>query len=191
VTESAQFPALQAHPEKHGCVERERRYLLRRLPPGLTAQQYRRITDHYLSDTEIRLRHISRPAVGEHLWKLTQKVRSAPTDGTRVFTTTLYLSERGYDLFRNLPSRQIVKERYLFGHGGRRYGIDVFQGALAGLILAETECGSDEELAALTRPDFAALDVSRDEAFTGGALAALTPAEAQMLLEQRFRCGEE
>jgi CYTH domain-containing protein len=192
MTDGPVLPILQAHPEKYGYVERERCYLLRRLPPGLTAQsEHRRITDHYLSGTEIRLRHVSRPATGEDLWKLTQKVRPVSTDGTSVFTTTFYLSEREHALLRSLPGRPIVKDRYPFDHGGRRYGIDVFHGPLTGLILAETECGSEEELAALTRPDFAAVDVSHDEAFTGGALAALTLMAAQVLWGQRFRGGEE
>ena len=150
---------LQAHPEKYGHVERERRYLLSHWPPGLTPQsEHRRITDHYLVGTGLRLRRVHRPATGECLWKLTQKVRASPTDGTRIL--------------------------YPLDLGGRCYGVDVFGGALAGLILAETECGSDEELEGLTLPDFAVHDVSREEVFTGAALAFLTPEEGQALVKK-------
>ena len=181
---------LQPHPEKYGHVERERRFLLRRLPPGLTLlSECRQITDHYFPDTALRLRHISDAVTGKSLWKLTQKLRADPADGACVFTTTLYLSEQEHAQFLTPQAHQIRKDRYPFDYGGRRYGIDVFQNDLLGLFLAETECDPDEELQGIMLPDFAACDVSHQQEFTGGALAALTPSTARAWLERLWEAG--
>ena len=183
MTNGLPLPHLQAHPEKYAHVERERRYLLSRLPPGLTAQsEHRRVFDRYLTGTWIRLRRVYRPSTGESLWKLTQKLRSSSGGAPSVLTTTMYLLEQEYSLFLGMPGRDVRKDRFLFHHNGRLYAVDVFHDALSGLILAETECGSDEELSALSPPDFAVLDVSHDKAFTGGALAVLTSSGARLLL---------
>ena len=105
--------------------------------------------------------------------------------------TNLVLNEAEYDLLRRLGGRPVVKDRYDYVFRGRRYGIDVFQGELEGLVLAEVECESREEAAALPPPDFAAADVTADPAFTGGHLATLTTAGLSSLLQSRFGATAE
>ena len=48
--------------------------------------------------------------------------------------------------------------------------MDVFEGALTGLIMAEAEFGDVEAMANYPMPDFAFLEVTDDIRYTGGRL---------------------
>jgi 3-isopropylmalate/(R)-2-methylmalate dehydratase large subunit len=62
---------------KYARVERERRFLLRELPPGLRVNDaHTQIFDNYLTGTRLRLRKIRAPREREWTWKLTQKFRA-------------------------------------------------------------------------------------------------------------------
>ncbi|MFE1602158.1 CYTH domain-containing protein [Methylobacterium sp. ID0610] len=65
----------------------------------------------------------------------------------------------------------IEKIRYGVPHAGRLWEIDVFQGDLAGLILAEVEL--EHEAAALALPDWVGPEVSGDPRFRQSALLRL------------------
>jgi CYTH domain-containing protein len=169
---------------KYACLEIERRYLLLRVPAGLTASPSRRITDHYLLPTRLRLRRVE--DAGAVIFKLGQKFRGGGQGACETTITNLVLDEREYDLLRRLGGRAVVKDRYDYGWSGRRYGVDVFHGELAGLILAEVECETPEEAADLPLPDFAVADVTDDLDFTGGHLATVTGAAVALLLRGRL-----
>jgi CYTH domain-containing protein len=64
--------------------------------------------------------------------------------------------------------------------GAGRYVVDVFAGPLAGLILAELELGDDEPPVA--RPPWALVEVTGDDRYSGGRLAALVEGEVGPLL---------
>lgn len=49
--------------------------------------------------------------------------------------------------------------------------VDEFQGELAGLIMAEAEFDTPEQLASFPTPDFAEREVTTDPRYTGGHLA--------------------
>ena len=65
-----------------------------------------------------------------------------------------------------------MKHRYPYTHGGRDFSIDVFQGRLSGLMLADLELVDEDELLAVEVPAWADADVTAEEAYEGGALAA-------------------
>jgi CYTH domain-containing protein len=171
---------------KYALVERERRFLLRDLPEGLTrASEHVQIWDNYITGTRLRLRQIRVPATKERRWKLTQKYAPAPPDFSRAVITNMYLSAQEYEVFSVFAGNEIRKNRYPFEHEGRKYGIDMFLGPLWGLVLAETSFETDEEMDQLTMPPFAVAEVSRDEMFTGGKLAYLTIEDLQAHLSKR------
>lgn len=146
---------------KYARYELERRWLLERLPEGADAGSM--IVDRYIEGTRLRLRHAEPP---HEQFKLSQKEAPAPPDYALTVITTIYLTSREYDVFAALPARELCKRRH---HSGR-YSIDVFGGELEGLILAETEFPSEEEMRAHPIPDFAVRDVSDDVRYTGGWL---------------------
>jgi CYTH domain-containing protein len=171
---------------KYGRVERERRYLLRELPPGLELKdEHAQITDNYITGTRLRLRKYRWVPTNEWSLKLTKKETPAPPDFTRTEMTTIYLSEYEYEVFSVFEANELRKNRYPYEHEGRKYSVDVFLGPLRGLITAETDFDSDEEMDAFPPPHFAHMDVSRDELFTGASLVELTAEDIRGELERR------
>lgn len=151
---------------KYALVERERRFLLRAAPEASGARELRRITDRYLAGTRLRLRRVERPGSFPPEFKLTQKIpadRPGPVQGT---ITNTYLSRDEYDVFAVLPAAVLVKTRLSIPP----LGVDVFGPPLDGLVLAEAEFGTDEEMYAFEPPAGIVAEVTADPRFTGGRL---------------------
>jgi CYTH domain-containing protein len=158
--------------------EREQRWVLNRLPTGVVDPV--EIRDLYLRDTQLRLRKIESPE--EVIWKLGQKIRLRPESPEIVKMTNVYLDEHEYQVLLKLEGAQLLKTRWHWTWEHRRLSVDVFGGHLKGLVLAEIELDSDESLLGL--PNGALVDVTRDDRFSGGALAWLTPGDATRLLDE-------
>jgi len=179
------------HSPKYERVERERRFLLHALPPGLElTDEHAQITDNYITGTRLRLRKSRWPATNEWTLKLTQKHAPAPPDFSRTLITSIYLNEYEYEVLSVFEANELRKNRYPFEHEGRRYSVDVFLGPLRGLILAETDFDTDEEMDAFRPPPFAAADVTREELFTGGRLVHLTAEDIRRELKGRMMNAE-
>jgi CYTH domain-containing protein len=170
---------------RYARVERERRFLLSDMPEPLTrASEHVQIWDNYITGTRLRLRKIRTPQTRQWRLKLTQKF--APSgDSSRTQITNTYLSASEYQVLSVFEGNEIRKNRYPYEYEGRKYSIDVFLGALWGLILAETEFETDEEMAAFTPPPFAAMEVTGEDAFTGGRLVELSYEDLRALLGAR------
>jgi CYTH domain-containing protein len=156
---------------KYAQVERERRFLLGGEPPGLDPADGWRIVDRYVDGTRLRLRRMERLDGTETVYKLAKKEVPRADDFSRVTITNIYLTADEHRLLESLPAHELAKRRYKLRDGDDLYSVDVFEGELAGLVLAEISFESDEELAAHAAPAFAVADVSRDERYTGAALA--------------------
>ena len=176
----------QDHAPKYERLDRERRFLLRGLPPGVQlTQEHAQITDNYITGTRLRLRKSRWVPKNEWTLKLTQKYAPAPPDFSRTLITTIYLNKAEYETLSVFEANELRKNRYYFEHEGRKYSVDVFLGPLRGLILAETNFDTDEEMDAFPLPAFATLDVSRKEMFTGARLVELTADEIRAELSRR------
>ena len=161
---------------KYARVERERRYLLRDLPEGLTrADSHLQITDNYMTGSRLRLRKVREPRTNKWTAKLTQKFAPDPKDLSRTIITNTYLNALEAETFATLfNSNEIRKNRYHFEFEGRKFSADMFLGDLFGLVLAEVSFETDEELDTFPPPPFALADVTNEPLFTGGRLAELT-----------------
>jgi CYTH domain-containing protein len=72
-----------------------------------------------------------------------------------------------------LPGKVLRKTRHRLGKvAGFDMSIDLFEGDLAGLILAEVEFPTAEALEAYPTPGFALREVTHDPRYNGGALVA-------------------
>lgn len=173
---------------KYARVERERRFLLRDLPHGLKlSDPHAQITDNYVTGTRLRLRKVRDPRTNEWTLKLTQKHASAPPDFSRTLITNIYLNQYEYEVLSVFEGNELRKNRYPYEHEGRLYSVDVFLGALRGLLLAETDFDTDEEMDSFHAPSFALLDVTREETFTGARLVELTAEDLRAELARRSR----
>lgn len=157
--------------EKYSLTEREKRFLLATLPKG-TDKSFRVIEDIYFQDTRLRLRKVTDPLGHILELKLTQKFSSPEQSESERSITNLYLTPAEYELFEALPGHPLRKRRYRYETFDQPYSIDVFEGPLTGLFLAEIEYTE----VAPTLPPFALEDVTDDLFFTGGNLARLSEA---------------
>lgn len=162
-------------------VEVERRYLLGGAPPALVGASGWRIVDRYIVGTRLRLRHMEALDGSVVGYKLGQKYGADGQSAAERTMTNFYLNEAEYATLAALEARTLAKVRYRYVYEGREYGIDVFEGPLRGLTLAETECESVAACRALQIPPFALRDVTEEPFFTGGHLATLT--------RERFEVG--
>lgn len=71
-------------------------------------------------------------------------------------------------MISSFTDKHIRKDRYEIKHKGHLWEIDVFHGALEGLILAELEVSSEDEQFEL--PDWVTEDVSRDPSYYNAVL---------------------
>jgi CYTH domain-containing protein len=137
----------------------------------------RRITDNYIEGTTLRLRKQSY-SDGLTTFKLTQKLPVRGNGAQQGFITSVYLTEDEFHVLAQLPARNLTKTRFSV----LPFGIDVFDGLLQGLILAEAEFDSTASAESLTIPSFAAREVSTDDRFTGGQLVRASRQDVQIWL---------
>jgi len=162
---------------KYALVERERRFLLAESPAGTPTHQVL-IEDRYLRGTRLRLRqmtNLEEPGI-RLIYKLTQKIPTV--SGAPGLITTLYLSDAEYMAMLDIPADTLRKIRSSFPP----LGVDVFEGPLHGLVLAEAEFETAADEANFHLPEQAVAEVTADVRFTGGRLVTLTAVETANLL---------
>ena len=172
---------------RYAQVERERRYLLRDLPEGITrADPHLQITDNYMTGSRLRLRKVREPRTNKWTVKFTQKFTPNPEDLSRTIITNTYLNALEAEVLSAVfNSNEIRKNRYPFEFEGREFSVDMFLGDLLGLVLAEVSFDTDEGLDQFPKPSFALADVTNEELFTGGRLCELTFSEVRTEIANR------
>lgn len=163
---------------KYARIECERRFLLDHFPSACVVR-IRHITDRYIDGTRLRLREQIDDG-GPPVLKLTQKIPAPASGAQQGLTTNIYLAEAEFRLLAQLPGKMLSKVRYSVPP----FGIDVFQGALQGLRLAEAEFDSPAEAEALIVPEFILHEVTGDHRFTGGQLVCAPRANVERWLAE-------
>ena len=165
---------------RYARIERERRYLLKDLPEGLTrASPHVQITDNYITGTRLRLRKMREPQTNKWTVKFTQKFAPNAGDLSRTIITNTYLTAAEAEVLAVFEANEIRKNRYPYEFAGRKFSIDMFLGDLFGLVLAEISFETDEELDSFPPPPFVEEDVTNNKLFTGGNLSVATFAEVR------------
>ena len=153
---------------RYAHVERERRWLCDAIPHDRVVASSR-IVDLYVASTQLRLREQRDLATSEVQYKLGRK---ADLSASARLITTIYLSSPEFALLAALPGERLTKTRHrIAGASGETIVVDVFDGGLTGLILAEVEFADDGCMAAYRPPDFFGREVTDDPSYTGGQLA--------------------
>lgn len=147
--------------------EIERKFLVTTPPDGLDACDHARIDQGYLTapaaETSIRLRRYGR----RHL--LTAK-RGA---GLRRREVEVEIDAAQFAaLWPLTEGRRLVKTRYRLPHGAHTLELDVFHGALDGLVLAEVEFADEAAAEAFVPPAWLGPDVTDDLRYTNAQLAS-------------------
>jgi CYTH domain-containing protein len=148
---------------KYAIVERERRFLVDRVPPGVSRTA--RIADHYLLGTRMRLREVV-DEDGTVVRKLGHKVRLGAGPG-EVACTSMYLDDAEWATLIGLPSSVVHKTRHWIERDGLLVVVDEHDD---GTLIAEIDDG-DRPIG--SAPTWLSLirDVTGEERWTGAALA--------------------
>jgi CYTH domain-containing protein len=159
------FPKL-----RYVFVENERRWLCTTFPTELVAEADL-ITDLYVTGSNLRLREARPLAGGPSMLRLTRKV---DVDSRTRLISSIYLQEAEFVLLRDaLVGPKIHKRRHRLKSAAEVVmAVDVFEGALSGLMLLEAEFPSTEALEDFQAPWFADVEVTGCVEYTGGHLAA-------------------
>lgn len=171
---------------KYARIERERRYLLRDLPEGITrADPHLQITDNYITGSRLRLRKVRDPRTNKWTVKFTQKYAPDPDDLSRTIITNIYLNALEAEVLSVFNTNEIRKNRYPLEFEGRKFAVDMFLGDLFGLVLAEVSFENDQELDNFPKPAFALADVTNEPLFSGGRLCELTFSDVRAEISRR------
>jgi CYTH domain-containing protein len=158
----------EAASPKYAHTEIERRWLVDATrAAALNAVEPITITDRYIHGTRLRLREMRRDETT--VWKLTKKYECVDPVARPIVTA--YLSREEYVVFATLPAAVLRKQRFKTSRGGLDYSLDRFEGALAGLQLAEIELADECAVRALPDPDWCVRDITHDPRYQGGSLA--------------------
>jgi CYTH domain-containing protein len=145
--------------------EIERKFLLDGPPPVIGGYTPTRIAQGYLSitdDTEVRIRS----RAGAHV--LTVKGGR----GLSRREVSVPLTREQFDeLWELTAGRRLAKQRWVIPAQTVELEIDVFEGELEGLVIAEVEFPSEDASAAFVPPEWFGREVTDDSAYRNAALA--------------------
>jgi CYTH domain-containing protein len=145
-------------------MEVERKFLLAALPPGIDAGT--RIEQGYLAidpaGSEVRVRRKGAKTL------MTVKTGVGLVRGEEEFPLDAELFAR---LWEMTEGRRVVKTRHLVPVGDFVAEVDVYEGALAGLLTAEVEFPDEAAARAFTPPAWLGRDVTDDPRYANRALA--------------------
>jgi adenylate cyclase len=145
--------------------EIERKFLLPSLPADRLQGGGQRIEQGYVAIdavAEVRVRRRGRQA--------TLTVKSAPAR-TRVEVEIEIDEARFGSLWELSAGRRVVKTRYLVEHDGATIEIDEYHDALAGLVTAEVEFGSEPASDAFDPPPWLGREITGDRRYANQTLA--------------------
>jgi len=155
-------------------LELERRFLLTVLPPGVDPDDFVRLHDLFAAGTGLRIRRVEDAAGRDLVVKIGQKLPDpeAPEAPGHNLLTTIYLSPTEAAPLLGLPGPTSCKRRYSLQHQDHTWAIDVWEAphACAGLIMAEVECATAAELAAITPPAWVGEEVTNERSYSAFAL---------------------
>jgi adenylate cyclase len=145
-------------------MEVERKFRLRQ-PPDLSSSESDPIEQGYLvvgADGEVRLRRKGKKTL------LTVKRGAGLSRGEAEIEIS---AEQFEALWPLTEGRRLRKRRHVLAHDGLEIEVDVYQGELEGLIVAEIEFDSEEQARGFEPPDWLGDDVTGDERFLNENLA--------------------
>jgi CYTH domain-containing protein len=113
-------------------------------------------------DTEVRLRH-----KGDRFFQTIKR-----GSGLSRQETEIELTREQFDaLWPQTEGRRVAKDRYEIPYCGHVIELDVFHGALEGLIIAEVEFDTVDDSMMFTAPDWFGIEVTENPGYKNRALA--------------------
>ena len=155
-----------------GNLEFRRSFLIKDLPKPLTpADSHQQIFDNYIESTAIHLRAIRIPKTNEWTKLLEKRIylKDGENEGWKV--SRLVLNDEEFEMFRSFEGREVRKNRYFYSVNDAKFEIDVFLGSLWGLTIAKIYFPTFDEVSTNKVPEFAIMEITKEEFFFGENLA--------------------
>jgi adenylate cyclase len=147
-------------------IELERKFVLAERPRWLDETRSEAIEQTYLVVTdegwELRVRRIGEGFV------LTIKHGS----GERRVEEEVEIAQDQFESLRALSDSRLEKRRHYVDHGDVTIEVDVYAGALEGLVVAEVEFESQRQADEFEPPDWLGREVTGDERYANQRLAS-------------------
>ena len=150
-------------------LELERTYIAKYIPEGLKMCTSKKMHDIYIENGEDHLN--LRVRQNGQKFEITRKVPVEDGDASKQTETTIILKEEEFQSLRTAKHRAVEKTRYLYRYKEWTAEIDVFEGALQGLVVIDFEFDTEAERDAFVMPDFCLAEVTQEEWMAGGMLA--------------------
>ena len=149
-------------------IELEKTYLASYIPTNLVDCKCSEMLDVYfpVSSPHPHLRLRKR---GDNL-EMTKKTLVNQNDASSQLEQTIKLAQEEFDVLAQVEGKRVKKTRYYLEYRGRTLEVDVFHGALGGLVLVDVEFDSIEEKDHFEMPDFCLIEVTQAEFLAGGML---------------------
>ncbi|MDD5177926.1 MAG: CYTH domain-containing protein [Candidatus Nanoarchaeia archaeon] len=152
-------------------IELERTFLAKKIPDGLKNCKFKEIIDVYVPKSR---RHPTlRIRKNGNKYEMTKK-EPVTDDASHQNEQTIILTEEEFNDLSKIDGKKTHKLRYYYEHNGRTAEIDIFQGALKGLVVIDFEFKSMEEKNKFKMPDFCLAEVTHEEFLAGGMLCGKT-----------------
>jgi adenylate cyclase len=164
-------------------VELELTYLARAIPPETKSVIPIRLLDVYIpADPDVHSRLRLRQESDSR--KITKKVVINEGDASAQHEYTIPLEANEFDALSPVSDKRVEKDRYRVSIEGHRAEVDIFRGALRGLVLIDFEFGSEQEKSEFTPPECCLADVTQEDFIAGGNLAGKTYSDVTAQLER-------
>jgi adenylate cyclase len=155
-------------------MERERKFLILKPPPGLARHPHKRIRQGYLAIPSPRDLRPVEVRVRDQAGKYTLTVKSGQ-GRSRAEIELPIPAKSSRQLWPLTQGRRVEKVRYRIPlRGGLTVELDVYRGKLRGLMTAEVEFDSLRQLRAFNPPDWFGPEVTARPEFANNHLATRT-----------------
>ncbi len=158
-------------PQTFSRIEYERRFLVTGAVPAAASGNVL-ITDRCIAGTRVYLRR----AVHADRRVERRLCKHYDPDGAACAGVAIEeLSEHDHAIYAHMEAMLITKRRSFVTEQGRDVAIDVFEGALRGLVLCEVSLATEVDIVAFVAPTWARIEVTADRFFAPATLAFATP----------------
>ncbi|MFH1978003.1 MAG: CYTH domain-containing protein [Candidatus Aenigmatarchaeota archaeon] len=148
-------------------IEIERTFLVKKIPDLTEAKKIEMVDVYFPENSDhptLRLRSRG------NKYEMTKKEPTSDGDASKQKEHTIPLIEEEFISLSRIPGKCVEKTRHVLEINGRTAEIDVFHGALSGLVLADFEFEKEEEKNAFEMPEFCLVDVTQELFLAGGML---------------------
>ena len=153
-------------------IEREKTYLLKKIPTNLYTYPFKKVEDIYIPwkdmPAQIRFRKTN------DTYNFTKKCPIVADNRSSQEEQTILIDKEEFNYIRSYLPNKIHKHRYYVPYQELTIEVDVFQDELAWLVMADVEFPDELSKTNFLMPDFCLCEVTQDVTFAGWCLCGKT-----------------